>query len=69
MKSLPTITAIFLALLAAEPAAAQLAPSSHAPLDIAADELEVSNAQCIATWRGNAEALQDTARLRADVLK
>jgi lipopolysaccharide export system protein LptA len=69
MTSLPKITAIALALLAAGPAAAQLAPNSHAPLDVAADELEVANAQCVAIWRGDAEALQDTARLRADVLK
>jgi lipopolysaccharide export system protein LptA len=58
-----------LALLASGPAAAQLAQNSDAPVDITADELEVFNTECQAIWRGNAEALQDTSRLRADVLK
>ena len=53
----------------AAPAAAQLATRSDAPVDITADELEVMNGQCQAIWRGKAEALQDNARLRADVLK
>jgi lipopolysaccharide export system protein LptA len=57
------------ALLGATPAAAQLATHSDAPVDITADELEVVNASCQAIWRGNAEALQDTTRLRANVLK
>lgn len=56
-------------LLAAVPALAQLAQKSDAPVDITADELEVINASCQAIWKGNAEALQDTARLRADVIK
>ena len=56
-------------LLTAGPAAAQLAQNSDAPVDITADELEVVNAQCLATYRGGAEALQDTVRLRAEVLK
>jgi lipopolysaccharide export system protein LptA len=57
------------ALLAASPVSAQLAQNSDAPVDITADELEVFNTECQAIWRGNAEALQDTSRLRADVLK
>ena len=57
-------------LLAAQPAAAALgATSSDAPIDITADELEVQQAQCISIWKGQAEALQDNARLRADVLR
>jgi len=60
--------ALILALLAT-PAAAQIAQNSDAPVDLTADELEVVNAQCLAIWRGAAEALQDTSRLRADVLK
>ncbi|HEY8615094.1 LptA/OstA family protein [Phenylobacterium sp.] len=55
--------------LAAVPAAAQLARNSDAPVDITADELEVTNNACTAIWRGNAEALQETSRLRAQVLK
>ena len=56
------------ALLSA-PASAQLAQNSDAPVDLTADELEVLNSQCLSIWRGSAEALQDNARLRADVLK
>ena len=55
--------------LAAGAASAQLAQHSNAPIDITADELEVVNAQCLATYKGAAEALQDTVRLRSDVLK
>lgn len=57
------------ALMAAAPAWAQISQNSRAPVDMTADELEVVNAQCLAIWRGSAEALQDNARLRADVLK
>ncbi len=56
------------AALLAGPAAAQLATASNAPVDITADELETANNACTSIWRGHAEALQDTARLRADVL-
>jgi lipopolysaccharide export system protein LptA len=58
-----------LAALAALPAAAQIATNSKSPVDVTADQLETANANCQATWRGNAEALQDNSRLRADVLK
>lgn len=61
--------ALVAALLSAGPAAAQLARNSDAPVDLTADELEVVNAQCLAIWRGSAEALQENSRLRADVLK
>jgi lipopolysaccharide export system protein LptA len=54
--------------LLAGPAAAQLAGGSSAPVDVTADELETANGACTSTWRGHAEALQDSARLRADVL-
>lgn len=74
MKSLFHIPALAAALgasalLSALPAQAQLAANSDAPVDITADELEVINASCQAIWRGNAEALQDTSRLRANVLR
>jgi lipopolysaccharide export system protein LptA len=58
-----------LTLAAASPAAAQLAQNSKAPVDVTADSLEVVNAQCLAIYSGSAEAMQDTARLRANVLK
>ena len=48
---------------------AQLARNSRAPVDIAADQLELVNSQCSATYRGRAEALQETSRLRADQIK
>ena len=69
MKPLFPLAALVASLLGAVPAAAQLAAKSDAPVDITADELEVVNASCQATWKGNAEALQDNARLRADVIK
>lgn len=61
--------ALGLFLTGAPAALAQIAQNSNAPVDMTADELEVVNAQCLAIWRGSAEALQDNARLRADVLK
>lgn len=64
-----TAAALALALAAGTPALAQIAQNSNAPVDMTADELEVVNTQCLAIWRGSAEALQDTARLRADVLR
>ena len=63
-----SLSAAFAAALLAGPAAAQLAANSNAPVDITADELETANNACTSIWRGHAEALQDTARLRADVL-
>lgn len=56
------------AMLAAAPAFGQIKPQSSAPIDITADEAEVINSQCLAIWRGAAEALQGDARLRADVI-
>jgi lipopolysaccharide export system protein LptA len=63
----PTLAAA-LALGAAQAAFAQIAPSAKGPVDVTADQLEVKNGLCLASWRGDAEALQDTSRLRADVL-
>jgi lipopolysaccharide export system protein LptA len=63
-----SLSAVLFAALLAGPAAAQLAANSSAPVDITADELETVNSGCTSIWRGNAEALQDTARLRADTL-
>jgi lipopolysaccharide export system protein LptA len=68
MKSLIAMAALAAAgVLAAQPAAAQLG-GNKAPLDITADEAESHNAECTAIWRGSAEALQGTSRLRADVM-
>src|SRR5690606_8671541 len=54
---------------AATGAQAQLAGDSSAPIDITADEAEVINSQCLAIWRGDAEALQARTRLRAEVIR
>jgi lipopolysaccharide export system protein LptA len=71
MKSLVTFSIAAAALLGAGGLAhAQgLGPNSKGPIDIAADELEVQNKACVSTWRGNAEALQGEARLRADLIR
>ena len=37
-------------------------------MDVTADHMETHNADCIAIFTGSAEALQDAARLRADVM-
>jgi lipopolysaccharide export system protein LptA len=68
MKLWATITAAA-AVLVATGAHAQLAPNSSAPIDVTADEAEVVNSQCLAIWRGAAEALQDRTRMRADTIK
>ncbi len=68
LTRLTMIVALPLAFAAAGVVHAQLAASSKAPVDITADQLEVQNAQCLTVWRGAAEALQDTSRLRANTL-
>jgi lipopolysaccharide export system protein LptA len=57
-----------LALAAPSAVVAQLAPSSNAPVDVTADQLEVQNHNCLAIWSGDAEALQANSRLRANVI-
>ena len=63
------LTISTLAVALATGASAQIAPAGHGPVDVTADQLEVEQGQCMANWTGNAEALQDTSRLRADSLK
>ena len=67
LKTLAPLAAA-LSLLASGVATAQLAPSSNAPVDVTADQLEVQNQKCLAIWSGDAEALQATSRLRANVI-
>jgi len=69
MKRFSKIAIGAAAVLVAGPAAAQLATGSKAPVDITADGQEFTNSQCLSIWRGNVEALQDTARMRTDLLK
>jgi lipopolysaccharide export system protein LptA len=57
------------AALAVGAARAQLAPgNSNAPTDVTADQLEMVDAQHMAIWKGNVEAIQDGRRLVSDVL-
>ena len=65
MKGLTAGLLFFTALAAAAPACAQFAAGSG-PIDIAADELELIDAQHLAIWRGGVEALQGANRVRAD---
>jgi lipopolysaccharide export system protein LptA len=63
-------TVLAAALLAGAAAhAQQLGPNSDGPVDITADQLEVQNKACISTWTGRAEALQGSARIRADTIR
>jgi len=65
----PIAIGLLLGVLAAAGAAvAQLAPSSNAPVDITADQLDVQSQKCTAIYNGDAEALQDTSRLRANTI-
>ncbi len=59
--------AIFVAGWAAS-ASAQIETRSNAPIDVTADQAEVIQSKCEAIWRGAAEALQGTSRLRADTI-
>src|SRR5579859_7387996 len=64
-----TISTIALAaVLCAPPSRAQIAPEGKGPVDITADQLTGHNKDCEAIYSGNAEALQGTSRLRANVM-
>ena len=68
MKSPIAMAALAAAVLAVQPAAAQSPKNSKAPFDVSADQLETHSADCVAIYSGSAEALQDTSRLRSDVM-
>ena len=62
-----TLSATLLsAILAPRIGYAQIAPEGKGPVDITADQLTGHNKDCEAVYTGNAEALQDTSRLRAN---
>lgn len=61
--------AALIAAVVAGAAPAQISPGGNGPIDIEADNSDFSNATCVSTWSGSAEALQGNARLRADVIK
>ncbi len=55
------------ATLGAGGACAQIA-AGNGPIDITADQLEMVDAQHLAIWRGNVEAVQNGSRLVSDVM-
>lgn len=57
-----------LAMVTAEPAAAQFSKDSKSPIDVTADHLETRGGECVAIWSGSAEALQGASRLRSDTM-
>lgn len=67
MKQLLAISSLVGLALLVPPAQAQIAPG-NGPSDISADSLEVVDAQHMAIWRGNVEAVQNGHRLVCDVL-
>jgi len=69
MKRVVCMAAVVATAGLASASMAQIATHSKAPVDITADNLETTNSGCEAIWKGNAEALQDNSRLRADVLR
>jgi lipopolysaccharide export system protein LptA len=78
MAALAVVVATAPAAYAAAAAPASTSPSTSksaqpdknpkAPVDISSDHAETHSATCTAVWSGAAEALQDTSRLRADVM-
>lgn len=69
MKPLATLALAAAMTMAAGAGLAQISPSSQGPIDVSADELEVRQADCAATWRGSAEAVQGQSRLRASTIR
>ena len=64
-----TLSAMALcALLAPQSGRAQIAPEGKGPIAITSDQLTGHNKECEAVYSGNAEALQGTSRLRANVM-
>ncbi|HLI64789.1 MAG TPA: LptA/OstA family protein [Caulobacteraceae bacterium] len=68
MRTAAALTGLLLVVASGGPAAAQLTGASNGPIDVSSEQLEVKNAQCLATYSGHVEALQGTSRLRAQVL-
>lgn len=68
MAAVASGVVMLIASAAGSPARAQIATQSKAPINITADQAEVIQSKCMAIWRGAAEAIQDTSRLRADTI-
>ena len=67
MKRLAAALLFVAIALVAHPARAQFAPGGG-PIDMTADELELVDAQHLAIWRGDVEALQGRNRMRAETI-
>ncbi len=69
MKSLiATVTLAAATVLAAQAAVAQPLGDRKAPIDVTADQAEFHNNACEYVYTGSAEALQNTSRLRSDIM-
>jgi lipopolysaccharide export system protein LptA len=68
MKRLTAAMLLTATVLIGEPALAQFA-AGGGPIDITADELELVDAQHMAIWRGDVEALQGRNRMRANEIR
>lgn len=67
--SFPAVWAVAsAAALACAPAWAASPTNSKSPIDISADQVEIHNNDCTYVYTGQAEALQDTSRLRSDIM-
>lgn len=66
-RALAAAAALCLTWTCAGSAAAQIA-AGGGPIDITADQLELVDAQHLAVWRGEVEALQGENRMRADII-
>jgi lipopolysaccharide export system protein LptA len=65
--AIATLGAALGATLGAGAARAQIA-AGNGPIDVTADQLEMVDAQHLAIWRGNVEAVQNGSRLVSDVM-
>jgi lipopolysaccharide export system protein LptA len=70
LKQLLAMSSLVGLTLMAPAAQAQLAtgPNNNGPIDVTADKLEMVDAEHLAIWRGNVEAVQNGSRLVADTL-
>ena len=70
LKQLLALSSLVGLALLAPSAQAQIAtgPNNNGPIDVTADKLEMVDAQHLAIWRGNVEAVQNGSRLVADTL-
>jgi lipopolysaccharide export system protein LptA len=70
LKQLLALSSLVGLSVLAPSAQAQIAtgPNNNGPIDVTADKLEMVDAQHLAIWRGNVEAVQNGSRLVADTL-